>query len=438
MTDFEVNYNEYTESNPESIQSEIDSATNYAKSDLNDLQSEILWWNKKVEFKTPDSINNFYRLEWENIIFQLDEVKNYLNDVYIRLSWMKVQNFWEIVKENNFIWTILSIQIALKAMETDPQNPKKYDIGRINWEYNERTKEAIKQFQTDNKLIRKDGKPWKETIGKLIKNLEELINNKKLEIEGQKTLRNEISTIIEESCKYNLYWWVRTESKKEWMINYLIEWNLWSNKDTYFETQIINLSKHLSNWKLKYLTEHTNEPLKYNLEKIKEIDNKTAKYNIIAPRTFTQYTSWNNLTQWQKDVMAEKLKQLWSPITVEMIQDSCQRTNIPVEYLLAFMQNDSRLWTDWRRAIDNHNPWNVWNTNSGKNRYYATREEWVLWCAEHLRDRISAHWNKFKKFPTVIEIAKWVWFKGVYMTAKNWPTNVNINLRNRVNRLKWK
>jgi peptidoglycan hydrolase-like protein with peptidoglycan-binding domain len=44
-------------------------------------------------------------------------------------------------------------------METNPKNPKKYNIEKINGEYNEKTKNAIKQFQTDCKLTWKDGKP---------------------------------------------------------------------------------------------------------------------------------------------------------------------------------------------------------------------------------------------------------------------------------------
>jgi hypothetical protein len=36
------NYNEYRERSAESMQSEIDAAINHAKSDLNDLKSEIL------------------------------------------------------------------------------------------------------------------------------------------------------------------------------------------------------------------------------------------------------------------------------------------------------------------------------------------------------------------------------------------------------------
>ena len=157
------NYNEYRERSFESMQSEIDAAIDHAKSDLDDLESEISWW-KKVDFKTPESINKFYRLENWKVVFQLDQVKNYLSDVHKRLSWMKNQKFWEISKENNFTWTVLAVQIALKALGEDPINPRKYNIWRIDWEYNENTKKVIQQFQTDCKLTWQDGKPWKETI----------------------------------------------------------------------------------------------------------------------------------------------------------------------------------------------------------------------------------------------------------------------------------
>ena len=158
MAKFEGNYNEYVESSNESLKTEIDKAIENAKWDLNSLKSEILWW-KKVDFKTPDSIDHFYRIENWKVIFQLDQVRNYLNDVHKRLSWMKNQKFWEISKEKNFIWTILAIQIALKAFETDPKNPRNYNVWQINWEYNnnEATKQAINQFQTDCKFFMRGG-----------------------------------------------------------------------------------------------------------------------------------------------------------------------------------------------------------------------------------------------------------------------------------------
>ena len=41
--------------------------------------------------------------------------------------------------------------------------------------------------------------------------------------------------------------------------------------------------------------------------------------------------------------MGQKLNKINSPITVKMVQDSCSTHNVPVEYLLGFMQNDSSL-----------------------------------------------------------------------------------------------
>ena len=440
MAGVNENYNEYVELRNESVREDIDRAV--IRASLDNLESSIL--SKKHDFKTPDSINHLYRLEWWRPVFQLDNVKNYLDDVYKRLSWMKTQNFWEISKENNFTWIILAIQIALKAMGSNPKNPKKYVIGKINGEYNEDTKNAIKQFQTVCKLTWKDWKPWKETIWRIVKELGILINNRRLEKTEQEVLKTDVTNIIEEAISLDASPWIYTKDLKEIMVNYIINWGLNAagrgmvERNNMIEFQLNNLSKNPDGWKLKYLLEHVSEPLKVSIKKIKEMEWNLIEKGIVANRTFNKYTSWENLTQWQKDAMADKLRQLGSPITVEMVQDSCKKTNVPVEYLLAFMQNDSRLWTDWNRAIRNHNPWNVWNTDNGRNKYYATWADWVMGCAEHLQDRISAYWNKFKKFPTVIELAKWVWYKWVYMTAKDWPKNVNINLNNWVVRLKWK
>lgn len=270
-------YNEYKENNPESKKEEIDAAITHAQLDLNKLQSAIIQCDKKTTFTTPDpvdSINNFYSIEWnKTIVFNLNQVKNYLNAVNKRLSWMQVQKFWEISKENNFTWTILAIQIALKAIDS-----KKYNIWKINWEYSETTKQAIKQFQTDKKLKRQDWKPWKETIWKLIESLWDSINNKRLEFSEQETLKKDVSDIIEESCRNNPYSWAYTPKKKEEIVNYIVEWNLKSWKNQLIEMQITSLSQDAAsqdftkNWKLKYLIEHSNEPLKTNIQSIKKIN----------------------------------------------------------------------------------------------------------------------------------------------------------------------
>ena len=93
--------------------------------ELKSLHSEILWWD------------------------QLVQIKNYLNSVYNKLSSMKVQSFTEMSKEKDFKTTIIAIQTALQAMGYDPKHPQDYNIWKIDWEYNDTTKESIKQFQTN-------------------------------------------------------------------------------------------------------------------------------------------------------------------------------------------------------------------------------------------------------------------------------------------------
>lgn len=460
------NYNEYRELDSKSMKEEIDAAIARAQLDLNKLQSAILWWGKETTFTTPDpvnSINNFYSIEWDKtIVFNLNQVKNYLNTVNKRLSWMQTQKFWEISKENNFTWTILAIQIALKAIDS-----KKYNIWKIDWEYNDRTKEAIKQFQTDQKLTRKDGKPWKETIWKLVKSLWDLIDNRRLEANEEEVLKKDVADIIEESCINNPYSWVYTTKIKEEIVNYIIEWKLKTWTDALMELQITNLSKDaiiskfIKNWKLKYLIEHSWEPLKDNINKIKLIENQEISRWIHIPERddhpefknlfwwSDKYTFWYNLTETQKGTITNVLSGWNSPVTAKMVADSCQNAkNVPVEYLLWFMQNDSRVWTMWRWART-HNPWNVWNTNTGTKDWW-TREKWVEACANNLQKRIDAYLNAkaqhngkwFNDFPTPEELATWKakwWFKffWIYMSAPSGPKKVAGMVKTWVNRLKW-
>ena len=435
-----TNYDEYIESNNKSVKTEIDKAIEHAKWNLSSLETEILWW-KKADFKTPDSIDNFYKIENWKIVFQLSQIKNYLSDVYKRLSWMKVQKFWEVSKENNFTWTILAIQIALKSFETDPMNPRKYNVGPINWEYNESTKFAINQFQTDYKLQWKDGKPWKETIWRIVKELDNLLNNKKLERNEQEILKTDVASIIEESVNNSWFSWL-----KENIIDYIVKWNLNTWKNLPIESQIKILANNPLNYKLKYLLDHSNEQVQTNIQKIKNIENKNG---VTSPRSFDKYTSWANLTEWQKNTITNVLSQWESPVTAEMVADSCKTTNVPVEYLLWFMQNDSKVWTMglWAKT---HNPGNVWNTGRAKKDRW-TWEKWVEACANNLQKRINAYLNAkkqhngkwFNDFPTPEELATWKtkwWFKffWIYMTASDWPRKVAWMVNKRVNRLEWK
>lgn len=162
-----------------------------------------------------------------------------------------------------------------------------------------------------------------------------------------------------------------------------------------------------------------------------------------------KYTFWHNITETQKNTITDVLSWRDSPVTAEMVADSCRTNlNVPVEYLLWFMQNDSRVWTAWLWA-KTHNPWNVWNTWEAKKDRW-TREDWVAACAENLKKRIDAYmeakkWNKqwFHNFPTPEELAKWVsdwWYQffWIYMTASDWPSKVAGMVKKRRERLKSK
>ena len=162
-----------------------------------------------------------------------------------------------------------------------------------------------------------------------------------------------------------------------------------------------------------------------------------------------KYTFWHNITEAQKSTITNVLSWWKSPITAEMVADSCRTAqNVPVEYLLWFMQNDSRVGTMWLGA-KTHNPWNVWNTwKTTKDRW--TREKGVSACADNLKKRIDAYmeakkWNKqwFNSFPTPEELATWQskWgnrFFWIYMTASDGPKKVAEMVKKRGDRLKSK
>lgn len=286
MPTYNDNYNEYVEKNTDIKQSQIDSAINYAKSDLDNLQSEILGW-KKVSFKTPDSINNFYRLEGLKVIFQLDQVRSYLDDVYKSLSWMKVQKFSEVSKEKNFTGTILAIQIALKAMSADPKNPKNYNIPEFNWEYNDITKEAIKAFQSDQN-IESDWKPWKWTIQKLIKAINNLIDNKKRYLDIKNIVRNSFNWYnVPISSLLELY---NDKEIVNAITDYIIKWNLWTNLNPNIEAQINNLARNPSNLTLQNLINDMKENNKLNILN-KDERFKNTKYDNLIVQFSKKYSN---------------------------------------------------------------------------------------------------------------------------------------------------
>lgn len=139
-------------------------------------------------------------------------------------------------------------------------------------------------------------------------------------------------------------------------------------------------------------------------------------------------TPWDKITPEQEEVIRQQLANKKSPVTFEMVRDSSIVHNVPVELLLAVMQNDSWLWTvgKWAKT---HNPWNVWNTDSWGTKDFWTREKWVDACAENIRKRIDAYMDKVWWIPIIWELLTWISRAGIrffwiYMTDPNWPGRV--------------
>lgn len=418
------NYNEYVESNYESLQSEIDTAIDYAKSDLNDLQAQILGW-AKVDFKTPDSINNFYRLEWNNIVFQIDQVRSYLADVLKRLQGMKVQKFSEVSKEKNFKWTILAIQIALKAMSRDPKNPKDYNVWNINWEYNDTTKEAIKRFQSDQK-IDNDWKPWKWTIEKILTAIDNLIDNKKAEQLEFETLKKDVSNIIEESVVFSPSLWLFWKQNKDSLTIYVMEWNLNTWKNELYESQLSNLSNNPFSWKLKYLLQNSDKPLKDNIQSIKEQENRqriamqqrlnihdnSVETNEELPTTISEDIFQQLLTmEWWQWYTAQVHKKYWENFATW-----------PYGMVYKHIDNNGNLlkrpipFKEWERTSQK---WALDNAKAYYNKKAAERSKnlkaawckynqnqldalvsaswWTVKSYERLKNFVISHWNNLKE-----------------------------------------
>lgn len=447
MPAFKENFNEYTEDISETTQSKIDSAVNYAKEDdidaektaeqekeiasftseVNELQSKMLSWIK-VDFKTPDSINHFYRIENGKIVFQIDQVKSYLEDVYKRLSWMKKQKFWEVSKEKNFTGTILSIQIALKAMSSDPKNPKQYYTWNINWEYDDMTKEAIKKFQSDKK-IENDWKPWKWTIEKLLNAINILIDNKKAEQQKYEILKKDISNIINESIAINPLSWFYPNQIKEALTIYIVEWNINSWKNPEFESQLASLSNHMLNRKLQYLLSNSDKPIADN---IAAINRKKIQQNIkLTDNTIERNKELPTISE---KMFQELLTMEWGQWYKAVIHGEFWERFPTWPYWMVFKHIDKK-WNLLKNIVPFRNWEKVsqeWALNNAKAYYNKRAQEWKdllnsQWCQynqSQLDSLVSASWWKQKPVENLKEfvVSHWNDKRAIFNYISNFAT----------------
>ena len=172
---------------------------------------------------------------------------------------------------------------------------------------------------------------------------------------------------------------------------------------------------------------------------------------------------WVDLNENQKNIIKWELESVNSPITIDNIIQSSTNYNIPIEYIMAIIKNDSTYWTEWKWA-KSVNPWNVGNMDDNSTRRFWSWQEWVDAATKVIRHRVVEYQKVYGKddYPWIKNLVEnrwpdWKWFLSnqknykqtndyrkdwneapywAYMTDKNWPENVSIitkSLRDKLN-----
>ena len=109
-----------------------------------------------------------------------------------------------------------------------------------------------------------------------------------------------------------------------------------------------------------------------------------------------------------------------SPLTAEMIINTSKTHNVPINYLMAIMKNDSTYWTagKWSKT---HNPGNVGNTDNGSTKDRGTREAWVDAVGKNIARRISEYQKIYgSKIPSIKELSQNQWPDGKWFLSNQW------------------
>lgn len=188
-----------------------------------------------------------------------------------------------------------------------------------------------------------------------------------------------------------------------------------------FETETIqqikqlraDLEKSKTESELTILEENFSNKQQNNDEIVEEKTNEEKKENIdneenIKQKIQSELNQYNNC-----------------PLTAEMIIISAKEHQVPIEYIMAIMKNDSHYWTAgvWART---HNPGNVWNTDDWSTKDRATREKGVDAVAKNLARRIKEYQNIYgNRMPTIRELANNQWPDKKGFIANQWNYKKN-------------
>jgi len=456
-----------------------------------DTVKKILWVLDKA-----DSFMTSTKKLWDNLIDSVDSFWNMAQAVN-HSFWFDARNFLKKLEKKPIIWWIITFVLSLlgfswgiwgiekawkkRKLDKDLDSTKKNYIEEVYKNYMSNKK--IESWTAKNLLnsywITVDSK-YEEKFAIDIDLIKGEIEKK---IWSDESLIN-LSTLYSIDTK-NFKWKEYVEEVKEW------------NKKT------LKLKKSLTESERKNFIEGYIQTVlnqykkKKNSENLKDADtlaftliswvtlNKDdvidwVEAEVFLPSQFYEKPEWNewwqdnkpedkaeNLNYWEnlsnakKSVIKWELETVSSPLTTENIIQSSKTYNIPVEYIMAVVKNDSSYWTAWKWARTK-NPWNVWNMDDGSERQFNTWQEWLDAATWVIKERVDEYQKVYWKdnYPWIKNLLEnrwpdWKWFISnqknykqpneyrwnqapywAYMTAKEWPlsvSNIAKNLRNQLN-----
>lgn len=347
-----------------------------------------------------------------------DEKKDFISQMY---------TYYNKEKESEYKWKTTIDKLWLSKMDEWSKNkiPNKYDLLKQslleNVKWNEKlinplflTKYGLKDCLVSEKYV--DGN-WKEKIRTIVdesKLDKSKINNEFIDKYLSDSFKELVSdekfmNDIENSDQFTLaLMWKFVAGN--WFVEWVVIWEELTDNYLVKKEEVVWFVPE------KAVDDKKTEELKYSgwdQEIVQRIDGELKKYN--------------------------------SLIKSEDVLGASKQHNVPVEYIMAFMKNDSSYATAWKWARTN-NPWNIWNDDAGNEKNYNSLRDWVYALWQHLRWRI----DEYKKvywlvlMPTAKELADNIWRDGkwflsnqgnykkanterkwAYMTAKSWWSNVN-------------
>lgn len=276
--------------------------------------------------------------------------------------------------------------------------------------------EAIKKGNSEKKLTEDENNP-KTTEDDLLE-----LKKQFAEKYVQKNINNSIlqSTGIVEDYLINEGFWDKLKDK-------FVYEKLLEKGDLEINTidEMKQLRKDLEKIKTKseLLTLEDNFFNKNISEQKEEIKKELSEKN--TDKNSEKILNINNQEQLKQKIQSELNTIKNCPLTAEMIISSAQKHQVPVEYMMAIMRNDSHYWTAglWAKT---HNPGNVWNTDDWNIKDRSTREKGVDAVAKNLARRIKEYQNIYwNKTPSIKELANNQWPDKKWFIANQWNYKKN-------------